>query len=204
MTRITAGLFISLDGVVEAPDQWHFPYFNDEMGAAVDAQLGSAETILLGRVTYDSFIGAWPQREADGGEDAEFARKLGDTRKIVVSRQTLSFGPGGNYDWRNSEQLRGDLLSGARELKAQPGGDIAIAGSVSVVRELLAAGLLDELHLLVHPVVVGTGARLFRDGDAVALKLLSSSAFRTGVVHSVYTSDDGAPNGSYEDAKQHL
>lgn len=224
MTRITAGLFISLDGVVEAPDQWHFPYFNDEMGAAVDAQLGSAETILLGRVTYDSFIGAWPQREADGGEDAEFAKKLGDTRKIVVSRQTLSFGPGaseatGNepgaseatgdepdasYDWRNSEQLRGDLLSGARELKAQPGGDIAIAGSVSVVRELLAAGLLDELHLLVHPVVVGTGARLFRDGDAVALKLLSSTAFRTGVVHSVYTSDDGAPNGSYEDAKQHL
>ncbi|WBP92868.1 dihydrofolate reductase family protein [Mycolicibacterium neoaurum] len=234
MTRITAGLFISLDGVVEAPDQWHFPYFNDEMGAAVDAQLGSAETILLGRATYDSFVGAWPQREADGGEDAEFAKKLGDTRKIVVSRQRLSFGPGASeatgekpgaseatgekpgaseatgdkpgasYDWRNSEQLHGDLLTGVRELKAQPGGDIGIAGSVSVVRELLAAGLLDELHLLVHPVVVGTGARLFRDADALPLKLLSSTAFRTGVVHSVYTKDDGAPNGSYEDAKQHL
>ncbi|MEH3131420.1 MAG: dihydrofolate reductase family protein [Mycolicibacterium neoaurum] len=214
MTRITAGLFISLDGVVEAPDQWHFPYFNDEMGAAVDAQLGSAETILLGRATYDSFVGAWPQREADGGEDAEFAKKLGDTRKIVVSRRQLSFGPGAseatgdkpdaNYDWRNSEQLQGDLLTGVRALKAQPGGDIAIAGSVSVVRELLAAGLLDELHLLVHPVVVGTGARLFRDGDALPLKLLSSSAFRTGVVHSVYTKDEAAPSGSYEDAKQHL
>ncbi|QVI28063.1 dihydrofolate reductase [Mycolicibacterium neoaurum] len=204
MTRITAGLFISLDGVVEAPDQWHFPYFNDEMGAAVDAQLSSAETILLGRATYDSFVGAWPQREADGGEDAEFAKKLGDTRKIVVSRQRLSFGPNSSYDWRNSEQLHGDLLTGVQELKAQPGGDIGIAGSVSVVRELLAAGLLDELHLLVHPVVVGTGARLFRDADALPLKLLSSTAFRTGVVHSVYTKDDGAPSGSYEDAKQHL
>ncbi|MGU3654245.1 dihydrofolate reductase family protein [Mycolicibacterium sp. A43C] len=204
MTRITAGLFISLDGVVEAPDQWHFPYFNDEMGAAVDAQLGSAETILLGRATYDSFVGAWPQREADGGEDAEFAKKLGDTRKIVVSRQRLSFGPSTSYDWRNCEQLQGDLLTGVRELKAQPGGDIGIAGSVSVVRELLAAGLLDELHLLVHPVVVGAGARLFRDADALPLKLLSSTAFRTGVVHSVYTKDDGAPSGSYEDAKQHL
>lgn len=204
MTRITAGLFISLDGVVEAPDQWHFPYFNDEMGAAVDAQLGSAETILLGRITFDSFVGAWPQREADGGEDAEFAAKLGDTRKIVVSRRQLSFGSGSRYDWRNSEQLQGDLITGVRELKAQPGGDIAIAGSVSVVRELLAAGLLDELHLLIHPIVVGTGARLFRDGDAIPLKLLSSTVFRTGVVHSVYTKDDAAPSGSYEDAKQHL
>ncbi|MGW0162779.1 dihydrofolate reductase family protein [Mycobacterium sp. NPDC003323] len=198
MTRITAGLFISVDGVIEAPDRWHFPYFNDEMGAAVDAQLGSAQTILLGRATYDSFAGAWPQREADGGEDAEFAKKLGDTRKIVVSRQRLSF------DWRNSEQLSGDLIEGVTALKAQPGGDIGIAGSVSVVRELLAAGLLDELHLLIHPVVVGTGARLFRDGDALPLKLLSSTAFRTGVVHSVYTKDDAAPTGSYEDAKQHL
>lgn len=204
MTRITAGLFISLDGVVEAPDQWHFPYFNDEMGAAVDAQLGSAETILLGRATFDSFVGAWPQREADGGEDAEFAEKLGDTRKIVVSRRQLGFGSGSGYDWRNSEQLQGDLITGVRELKAQPGGDIAIAGSVSVVRELLAAGLLDELHLLIHPIVVGAGARLFRDGDAMPLKLLSSTVFRTGVVHSVYTKDEAAPSGSYEDATQHL
>lgn len=198
MTRITAGLFISVDGVVEAPDEWHIQYFNDELGAAVNAQLGSAETILLGRDTYDSFAGAWPQREADGGEDAEFAATLGDTRKIVVSRQRLEF------VWRNSEQLHGDLITGVRALKAQPGGDIGIAGSVSVVRELLAAGLLDELHLWIHPVVVGTGERLFGDGTALPLKLLSSNVFRTGVVHSVYTRDDNAPTGSYEDAKAHL
>jgi len=198
MRKITAGMFTSVDGVVEAPDQWHFPYFNDEMGAAVDAQLGAADTILLGRETYDSFAGAWPDREADGGEDAEFAKKLGDARKIVVSRQRLEF------DWRNSEQLTGDLLDGVTALKNEPGGDIAMSGSVSVVRQLLAAGLLDELHLLVHPIAVRTGARLFDDGDTIPLRLLSAKAFKTGVVHLVYTRDDVERTGTYDDAKLHL
>ena len=198
MRKITAGMFTSVDGVVEAPDQWHFPYFNDEMGAAVDAQLGAADTILLGRETYDSFAGAWPDREADGGEDAEFAKKLGDARKIVVSRQRLEF------DWRNSEQLTGDLLDGVTALKNEPGGDIAMSGSVSVVRQLLAAGLLDELHLLVHPIAVRTGARLFDDGDTIKLRLLSAKAFKTGVVHLVYTRDDVERTGTYDDAKFHL
>lgn len=208
MRKITAGMFTSVDGVVEAPDQWHFPYFDDEMGAAVDAQLGAADTILLGRTTYDSFAGAWPDREADGGEDAEFAKKLGDARKIVVSRQRLEF------DWRNSEQLTGDLLDGVTALKNEPGagaseatghnGDIAMSGSVSVVRQLLAAGLLDELHLLVHPIAVRTGARLFDDGDTIPLRLLSAKAFKTGVVHLVYTRDDVERTGTYDDAKLHL
>src|SRR3954462_13993045 len=97
--KITAAMFISLDGVVEAPDQWHFPYFNDEMGVAVTASLTSADTILFGRKTYDSFAGAWPEREAAGQEDAVFAKFLGDARKIVASNQRLEF------TWRNSEQL---------------------------------------------------------------------------------------------------
>ena len=104
MRKITAGLFIALDGVVEAPDQWHFPYFNEEMGAAVTASLGAADTVLFGRKTYDSFAGAWPEREAAGGEDAGLAKALGDARKIVVSNQKLEF------TWRNSEQLEGDLV----------------------------------------------------------------------------------------------
>src|SRR5918992_3416337 len=108
MRKITAGLFISLDGVVEAPDQWHFPYFNDEMGDAVGAQLSANDTLLLGRKTYDSFAGAWPEREAAGEEDAVFAKHLGDMRKIVVSSQKLAL------TWRNSEQLGfargGDLV----------------------------------------------------------------------------------------------
>ena len=180
MRKITAGMFVALDGVVEAPDQWHFPYFNDEMGEAVGAQLGTADTLLLGRVTYDSFAGAWPDREADGGEEAQFAAILGDARKIVVSRQDLHF------SWRNSEVLQGDLIAAVAALKSEPGGDIAMSGSVSVVRQLLAAGLLDELNLLVHPIVVGKGMRLFDDGPTVPLDLLSSKTFTTGVLHLVY------------------
>src|SRR5437870_4736150 len=162
MRKITADLFISLDGVVEAPDQWHFPYFNDEMGAAVSATLGAADTILLGRRTYDSFAGAWPEREAAGGEDAPFAKVLGDARKIVVSNQQLEF------TWRNSEQLKGDLVEAVIALKSEPSdSDIALSGSVSVVRQLLAAGLLDGLHLLVHPIALRNGLRLFDEGTPI-------------------------------------
>jgi dihydrofolate reductase len=198
MRKITAGMFIALDGVVEAPDQWHFPYFNDEMGAAVGGQLGAADTILLGRATYDSFAGAWPDREADGGEDAEFAKKLGDTRKIVVSRQKLEF------TWRNSEQLTGDLVGAVTALKNEPGGDIGMSGSVSVVRQLLAAGLLDELHLLVHPILVGKGMRLFDEGESIPLKLLSSKTFETGVLHLVYGPAEAPAAAGYNEAKAHL
>src|SRR4051794_16292687 len=167
MRKITAGLFISLDGVVEAPDQWHFPYFNDEMGEAVGATLATTDTLLLGRKTYDSFAGAWPDREAEGGEDAGFAKKLGDARKIVASRQDLTF------TWRNSELLKGELADVVTALKREPGGDIALSGSVSVVRQLLAHGLLDELHLLVHPIAVRKGMRLFDEADAtIPLRLL--------------------------------
>ena len=141
MRKVTAGLFISLDGVVEEPGDWHFPYFNDEMGAAVGAQLSAADTLLLGRKTYDSFAGAWPDREAAGGEDADFAKTLGDARKIVVSNQDLQF------TWRNSEQLKGDLVQTVTALKNEAGAsDIGMSGSISVVRQLLAVGLLDELH----------------------------------------------------------
>ena len=199
MRKITAGLFISLDGVVEAPDQWHFPYFNDEMGAAVDAVLGTTDTLLLGRKTYDDHAGAWPEREAAGGEDAEFAKVLGDTRKIVVSRQPLEL------TWRNSEQLQGDLAEAVTTLKNEPGGHIAISGSISVVRQLLAAGLLDELRLLVHPIAVRKGMRLFDEGERpIPLRLLSSETFSTGVLSLVYGPAEPTGDATYEDAKAHL
>jgi len=181
MRKITAGLFISLDGVVEAPDRWHFPYFNEEMGAAVGASLGAADTMLFGRKTYDSFAGAWPEREAAGGEDADFAKTLGDVRKIVVSKQRLEL------TWRNSEQLEGDLVEAVTALKNEPGGDVALSGSISVVRQLLAAGLLDELHLLVHPIAVRKGMRLFDEGETtIPLRLISSETFETGVLNLAY------------------
>jgi dihydrofolate reductase len=199
MRKITAGLFISLDGVVEAPDQWHFPYFNEEMGAAVDATLGAADTVLFGRKTYDSFAGAWPEREAAGEEDADLAKALGDARKIVVSNQKLEF------TWRNSEQLEGDLVEAVTALKHEPGANIALSGSVSVVRQLLAAGLLDELHLLVHPIAVRKGMRLFDEGETpIPLRLISSETFETGVLNLVYQPDESTGDATYEDAKAQL
>jgi dihydrofolate reductase len=198
--KIIANLSISLDGVVEEPGEWHFPYFNDEMGAAVDASLRSTDTLLLGRKTYDDHAGAWPEREVAGGEDAEFAKVLGDMRKIVVSRQRL------DLTWRNSEQLEGDLVEAVTALKNQTGGgNIGMSGSVSVVRQLLAAGLLDELHLLVHPIAVRKGMRLFDEGEPpVPLRLLSSEAFSTGVLNLVYGPAESSGDATYEDAKAHL
>ena len=200
MRKITAGLFISLDGVVEAPDQWHFPYFNDEMGAAVDATIGAADTILIGRKTYDSFAGAWPEREASGGDDAPMAKTLGDARKVVVSNQQLEF------TWRNSEQLQGDLVEAVTALKNEPGDtNIAMSGSVSIVRQLLAAGLLDELHLLVHPIAVRKGMRLFDEGESpIPLTLISSQTFKTGVLNLVYAPAESTGDATYDDAKVHL
>ena len=200
MRKIKATIFISLDGVVEAPDQWHFPYFNDEMGVAVNDVIGVVDTVLLGRKTYESFAGAWPERELAGGEDADFAKALGDARKIVVTNQKLEF------TWRNSEQLEGDLVEGVAAVKAEPGDThIAISGSPSVVRQLLAAGLLDELHLLVHPIAVGKGLKLFDDSDSsLPLRLIAAKTFETGVLNLVYGPTDSPPERTYEDAKEHI
>ncbi len=124
MATITASLFSALDGVVDpGVGNWHFPYFSEEMGKAVDTT-HDADVMLFGRVTYDSFAGAWPEREAAGEEDAVFAKRLGDMRKIVVSRSPQEF------TWRNSEQLQGDLLDAVRALKNDP----AIRRSHSVGR----------------------------------------------------------------------
>jgi dihydrofolate reductase len=200
MATITASLFTALDGVVDpAVGNWHFPYFNEQMGEAVDAT-HDADVMLFGRVTYDSFAGAWPEREAAGGEDAGFAKRLGDMRKIVASRSPQEF------TWRNTEPLQGDLVESVTALKADPAvRRIALSGSVSVVRQLLDAGLLDELHLFVHPATAGSGLRLFADDQpARHLKLTSSEAFRTGVLHLVYAPDPNPPTGSYDDAKESL
>jgi dihydrofolate reductase len=187
MKKITAGLFTSVDGVVGEPQTWHFPYYCEELGTAVSEQLGTAETLLFGRVTYDSFAGAWPEREQAGEADAPMAKAIGDAHKIVVSRAPLTF------TWRNSEQLQGDLIESVRALKNEPGqGIIAISGSVSVLRQLLADKLVDELHLFVHPVAVRKGKRLFEDADSpLPLALLECVPFKSGTVHLVYGPSDG-------------
>jgi dihydrofolate reductase len=185
MAMITASLFSALDGAVDpGVGNWHFPYFNDEMGSAV-GESHDADVMLFGRVTYDSFAGAWPERELAGGEDAAFAKHLGDVRKIVASRSPLDF------TWRNSEHLEGDLVEAVTALKNDTGvRRIALSGSVSVVRQLIDAGLLDELHLFLHPATAGSGLRLFEDdGPARAFTLLSCKPFSSGVVYLVYGPD---------------
>ncbi|MET9068157.1 dihydrofolate reductase family protein [Streptosporangium sandarakinum] len=173
--KLAAGLFVSLDGVVEAPETWHFPYLSEEMGAAVGQMYAEADTLLLGRVTYEAFAAVWPH------QTGEMADAINGIRKLVASTTLTEVG------WTNAALIEGDVVAAVKELKEQPGGTISVAGSISLVRALLGAGLLDELRLLVHPLVVGTGQRLFPDGVApVALKLARSVTFATGVLDVTY------------------
>lgn len=177
MRRIVAGLFLSLDGVMEAPERWSPPYFNDEMGAAIGATMAESDAMLLGRVTYEEWAAYWPSQ----GDDNEFAGFINAVPKFVVST-TLD-----TVAWRNSTLIDGDVAAEIAALKEQPGKDISISGSATLVRSLLRDNLLDELRLMVHPVVVGSGRRLFEgDGGQKALKLVDSTTFSTGVVSLTY------------------
>ncbi|WP_433651355.1 dihydrofolate reductase family protein [Micromonospora zamorensis] len=200
MAKVISTLFISADGVAEIDPDWHFPYFDENMGRAVSEDYDTADVLLIGRETYDSFAGAWPDREAAGGDDASFAKQLGDVRKVVVSRQSP------DLSWRNSELIQGDLLNAVASLKADAGvRGILIPGSISVVQQLLAAGLVDELRLLVHPVAARKGRKLFDEGDAAYhLRLVASEAFPTGVLRVIYA-PGAAPNAAgYDDVKDQV
>jgi dihydrofolate reductase len=175
--KVKSSFFISLDGVVEAPDKWHFPYFDDQMGAAIGAAAAGVDAYLMGRVLYQEWAAYWPEHA-----DEPFGDVLNAAKKYVVSRTLTSAA------WHNSEVLGGDAAAKVAALKAQDGGDVAVTGSATTVRWLLREGLLDELRLFVHPVVVGGGmARLFLPDEPPArLELLSSEAFKTGVVSLAY------------------
>ncbi|MFN8591808.1 MAG: dihydrofolate reductase family protein [Thermomicrobiales bacterium] len=178
MRKIVSGLFISLDGVYEAPDQWHFPYFNEEMGAAVQVQMDAADAMLLGRVTYQEFAGFWPQQSSD---EVDIAGYMNQTPKFVVSHSLT------DVEWQNSTLVSGNVREALTRLKEQPGKNISVVGSGTLVRSLLQEGLLDELRLLVHPIVVGKGKRLFPDGSGpVPLRLTESESFSTGVLALTY------------------
>ncbi|UBU18693.1 dihydrofolate reductase family protein [Nonomuraea gerenzanensis] len=179
MRKIVAGLFISLDGVVEAPETWHFPYLDEEMRQAVAAQLAAADALLLGRRTYDVFAAHWPHQDA--GQDP-MAATLNAAPKYVVST-TLT-----DPAWANTTVIAADPRKELLRLKESPGGDIGMSGSPTLVTWLLREGLLDELNLLVHPLVVGTGRRLFEPGSArIPLTLTESATFGTGVLNLTYT-----------------
>jgi dihydrofolate reductase len=174
MGSINAGLFIALDGVVEAPQNWQFDYFNDEMGATVGELMAGNDAMLLGRHTYDEFAAFWPT--ADPADP--FTAQMNDTPKYVVST-TLK-----QADWSNSSVVNGDIK--AELLKLKQDKQIGMTGSPTLVRWMLEEGLIDQLHLLVHPVVVGAGKRLFEPGKQVKLRLTDVTTFSTGVLHLTY------------------
>jgi dihydrofolate reductase len=177
--KVIVSEFVSLDGVFEAPDQWHFPYFNDEMGQEIGAAMGQADAMLMGRVLYEEWSAFWPQQDS---EENPIAARMNGIQKYVVS--TTLEGPLG---WNNSTLIGENVAEEISRLKQQPGKDISISGSGSLVRSLLNGGLIDELRLMVHPVVVGSGKRLFEEGgDRMALELVDSRTFSTGVVYLTY------------------
>ncbi|MGI8728600.1 MAG: dihydrofolate reductase family protein [Solirubrobacteraceae bacterium] len=175
MTKIVSNAFISLDGVVEAPHEWHFPYFNEEMGAAMGAMMQTTKAFLMGRVLYEEWAAYWP-----GSDDDQFGPFINNIPKYVVSNSLHK------AEWSNTTIVSGDVAQRLREIKQQTDGDIALSGSPTLVRWLLANGLLDELRLLVHPIVVGHGARLFQDTPTHPLELVEHETFSTGVLNLTY------------------
>src|SRR5215211_189505 len=155
MRKIVALELVSLDGVMEKPQEWSFSYSNDEMAEANAAGMADTDAMLFGRVTYEEFAAFWPSQ---GGEDQEFADYMNNTPKYVVS--TTLEEP---LQWNNSTLIKDDVAEEVAGLKQQPGKDIGIVGSGTLVRSLLREGLLDELGLMVHPIVLGRGKRLFEN-----------------------------------------
>jgi dihydrofolate reductase len=177
MRKIVAGLFVSLDGVIEAPETWTGPYFSPEIGQVVGTLIAAGDTLLLGRRTYETFARSF----ANAGGDNPMAAQMNSVRKVVVSTTLTS------ADWQNSALVGSDVESAVTGLKAEDGKNINMSGSATLVASLLRLGLLDELDLLIFPVVVGSGRRLFHeDGEPTALSLLGSTTFDNGVIHATY------------------
>ena len=182
MRKIVAGLMMSVDGVVEAPETWTGPYFSPEIGQAVGSLMANGDTMLMGRVTYQTFAASFAGNTSD-----PMAAQMNAIPKVVVSA-TLD-----QADWENSTLIRNDVAREIIRLKEQPGKNINISGSATLVAWLLGEGLLDELNLLLFPVVVGHGKRLFGGQDrTVPLTLARSEAFGTGVVQLIYYPANGA------------
>jgi dihydrofolate reductase len=179
LRKVVALELVSVDGVMESPEEWAFSYSNGEMEQANAAGMDGSDALLVGRVTYEGLAAFWPNQP--GG--TPMVDYINSVRKYVVSG-TLEEPLG----WNNSTLIRGDeLVEGISDLKRRSGKDITIIGSGALVRSLLESGFLDELRLMVHPVVLGSGKRLFEDGaDRKPLELVDSRTFGSGVVALTY------------------
>ncbi|MCC6906103.1 MAG: dihydrofolate reductase family protein [Anaerolineae bacterium] len=177
MKRVVWTMFVSLDGVVENP-AWSMPYWNDGIAAFKQEEQDMCDTLLLGRVTYEGFAAAWPGRTDDGAD------WMNGTPKLVATT-TLR-----EAAWSNSSIIREDVQQAVRALKQQAGKDILIYGSATLARALMVRDLIDEYRMLVYPVVVGAGSRMFEGVNAQAnLRLARSQTFSSGAVGLIYVPD---------------
>ena len=177
MRKILNSTFVSLDGVIENMEAWHFDYIDDESHRITDEQIDAAEILLMGRRTYEVYAGAWPTREGS------YPDRINAIRKYVAST-TLD-----KADWNNTTIISDDLVGRVRALKEEDGGDILMHGFGPVARTLLAAGLLDELFLWVHPKFAGVGTvdqMLFSEGTDARMELLEARPLASGVVTLSY------------------
>ena len=173
MGRIVSNFFIALDGVVEQPENWHMSYINDEMMAVITAGMEVNKAFMMGRTGYDGAAAFWPD------QTDEFGEYFNTIPKYVISASLQ------DPTWNNTTVVPGDVEA-VQRVKDSVDGDIFMTGSAITVRWLLANGLLDELRLLLHPVAVGAGQRLFEGTPTHKLELVESSALSTGVLNLVY------------------
>jgi dihydrofolate reductase len=174
MRKLVVTEFLSLDGVMEEP-RWTFKYWNDEIAKFKGEESSSSDALLLGRMTYQGFAAAWPQSKDEGAD------YFNSVRKYVVS-ETLEE----PLEWNNSTLVKDDVVEQITNLKQQDGKDIAVHGSATLVQTLMQHDLVDRYRLLIYPLVVGKGKRLFGEGIPATLKLLESQSFNSGVVALVY------------------
>jgi len=179
MRKVTAGLFHAIDGAVEAPNEWQFDQFDDELGATLGGVVGATTDVVLGRKGYEEWAGFWPTADFED----EFKSFINSVPKHVATRTLKA-----PLAWQNASLIKGDAAAFVRELKGKPGGEIAVMAGISIVRELFLAGVIDELTLITHPVVAGEGRRhLFQPGDAVTrLELKACERTSKGNVVSTY------------------
>jgi dihydrofolate reductase len=178
MRKVIASPFVTLDGFMAGPHgeiDWNVPYFDEEMAAYVHEQFEEVDTLLFGRVTYQEFAQYWPdQGVKDGPAEAE---KMNSIKKIVFSK-TLA-----KAEWNNSRIVRDHIAEEISRLKEQPGANLSIDGSPTLIHSFSKLGLIDEYRIRVHPVVLGSGVPLFKDqSERMKLKLLEARPFRSGVV----------------------
>ena len=178
MRKLVAGLFVSLDGVTDQPEKWQMPYYNDELGEVVASIVSDADAVLFGARSYKRFKAVF---EGKTNADLPFADLWNTLPKFVVSNTLKA------VDWHNSQLIAGNVAEEIMKLKQQPGKNIAVGASATLVGWLLDNDLLDELHLTIHPVVVGMGKRLFEPGQrSTGMQLMRSKALTTGVVYVAY------------------